>query len=46
MASDVDAFADMLAEVFPRDRTIVATIGPVVGTHTGPGAAGVAFQLA
>ena len=46
MASDVDAFAAMLAEAFPREQTIVATIGPVVGTHTGPGAAGVAFQLA
>jgi DegV family protein with EDD domain len=46
MASDVDTFAEMLAEVFPREQTIVGTIGPVVGTHTGAGAAGVAFQLA
>lgn len=46
MASDVDAFADMMAEVYPREKTIVSTIGPVVGTHTGPGAAGIAYQLA
>jgi DegV family protein with EDD domain len=46
MAGDVDVFADMLAEVFPRERTIVGTIGPVVGTHSGVGAAGVAYQLA
>jgi DegV family protein with EDD domain len=46
MATDVDAFADMMAEVYPREKTIVSTIGPVVGTHTGPGAAGVAYQLA
>lgn len=46
MATDVDTFADMMAEVYPREKTVVSTIGPVVGTHTGPGAAGVAFQLA
>jgi DegV family protein with EDD domain len=46
MAGDVDTFAGMMAEVFPRDQTIVSTIGPVVGTHSGRGAVGVAFQLA
>jgi DegV family protein with EDD domain len=46
MASDVDAYVGMMAAVFPAERTIVATIGPVIGTHAGRGAAGVAFQLA
>jgi DegV family protein with EDD domain len=46
MAADFDTYAKMMAEVYPADRTIVATIGPVIGTHAGPGAAGVAFQLA
>jgi fatty acid-binding protein DegV len=35
-----------LAAANPPEQTIVATIGPVIGTHAGPGAAGVAFQLA
>ena len=46
MAADVDVFAGMLADIFPRDKTIIGTIGPVVGTHAGPGAVGVAYQLA
>lgn len=46
MASDVDTYVAMMAEAYPPEQTIVATIGPVIGTHAGPGAAGVAFQLA
>ena len=46
MAADVDQFAKMLAEVYPADETIIGTIGPVVGTHAGPRAVGVAYRLA
>ncbi len=46
MASDIETFEKMMGEVFPREETIVTLIGPVVGTHSGAGAAGVAFQLA
>jgi DegV family protein with EDD domain len=46
MAPDIDEFAAMIAEVYPPEKTIIGIIGPVIGTHCGPGAAGVAFQLA
>jgi fatty acid-binding protein DegV len=46
MAPDVEEFAEMLAPIYPADRTIVGIIGPVIGTHSGLGAIGVAFQLA
>jgi DegV family protein with EDD domain len=44
-ASDVEQFLDMLGEIHPRDRITSAILGPVVGTHAGPGTMGVAFQL-
>ncbi|HEV2362488.1 MAG TPA: DegV family protein [Acidimicrobiales bacterium] len=46
MAGDLDTYKKLMAEVWPADKTIVTTIGPVIGTHAGAGAAGVAFQLA
>ncbi len=43
-APDVNDLLDMLAAGFPRDRIIVADIGPVIGAHTGPRVIGVSYQ--
>ncbi|MGO9197425.1 MAG: DegV family protein [Acidimicrobiales bacterium] len=45
-APDVDTLVNMLAESFDRDKILVTHIGPVIGTHSGPGTLGVCFQLA
>ena len=42
-AVDLDPFLDMLAGVFPRENTLVNYLGPVIGTHGGPGCLGVAY---
>lgn len=42
-AADIELFLDMLADVFPREETLVNYLGPVIGTHGGPGCLGVAF---
>ncbi len=42
-ADDVDELLDLLGEVFPRDRIQVGIVGPVIGTHAGPGVIGVTF---
>ena len=44
-APDVDALLDMLGEVFPRDDIVTGLVGPVIGTHAGPGVIGVSFQV-
>ncbi len=46
MAPDIDQYVKMMGEVYPTERTLVALIGPVIGTHTGRGAVGVVYQLA
>ncbi len=46
LASDLDELLDMLDPIFPRDQIVVSEIGPVIGTHGGPGVIGVAFQTA
>lgn len=43
-AKDVDELLDLLGAVYPRDDIIVAEIGPVIGTHAGPGVIGVVFH--
>ncbi|MGD0439022.1 MAG: DegV family protein [Acidimicrobiales bacterium] len=43
-AADLEAFLAMLAPVFPPEKTIKAYIGPVIGTHLGPGTVAVCFQ--
>ena len=43
-AQDIEAFLAMLEPVFPVEKTITAYIGPVIGTHLGPGAVAVCFQ--
>jgi DegV family protein with EDD domain len=43
-APDLGELLDLLAAHFPRDQIIVADIGPVIGTHTGPRTIGVSYQ--
>ncbi len=44
-APDVDAFIELLAPHFPRERIVIGQLGAVVGSHTGPRTIGVAFQV-
>lgn len=44
-APDVDAFLDLLAPHFPRERIVIGDLGAVVGSHSGPRTIGVAFQV-
>lgn len=43
-AKDVDELLDLCASVYPRDDILVADIGPVIGTHGGPGVIGIVFH--
>ena len=43
-ASDLDEFLDMLAPTYSRDDLVVGTIGPVIGTHAGPGVIGIGYR--
>lgn len=42
-APDLSEFLDMLSAVTPRDQILVGDVGPVIGTHAGPGAMGCAY---
>jgi len=42
-ADDAGELLDMLADDFPRDQIQVGIVGPVIGTHAGPGVIGVTF---
>ncbi len=42
-APDMDQFLDLLSGVKPTERMFVGDIGPVIGTHCGPRAIGVAW---
>jgi DegV family protein with EDD domain len=44
-APDCDDMLGLLAEITPREDIIVTKVGAVIGTHSGPGAMGVAFTL-
>jgi DegV family protein with EDD domain len=44
-ADDVDVLLDMLTGTFPREDIVTGVVGPVIGTHAGPGVIGVTFQL-
>ncbi len=44
-APDFDDFLDLIEDVAPRDKIVVGSVGPVIGTHAGPGVLGVTFQL-
>jgi DegV family protein with EDD domain len=42
---DVEALAERIHPIFPRDRIVVARLGPVLGVHTGPGTVFVGIRL-
>jgi DegV family protein with EDD domain len=44
-APDVDELLDLLDPTVPRDEIVVGVVGPVIGTHAGPGVIGVTFQV-
>ncbi len=44
-APDVDDFAARVVELVPPERVTVSLLGPVVGTHAGPGLIGVCHRL-
>jgi DegV family protein with EDD domain len=44
-APDVEDLLDSLGEIFPRDDIVTGLVGPVIGTHAGPGVIGVSFQV-
>lgn len=44
-ATDIDVFLGRLRAALPMHHPIVAELGPVVGTHAGPGAIGLAYRL-
>lgn len=44
-APDYEVLIELLREVHPRGNIIVGNIGPTIGTHAGPRAIGVTFQL-
>ncbi len=45
-AADIDVFLDLLADVKTEHPLLVVDLGPVVGTHTGPGTIGLCFVKA
>ncbi len=44
-APDIDAIVDRLRKVEVAHGLVLTDLGPVVGTHSGPAAVGVAYQL-
>ena len=42
-AADIDDFLALLADLKSEHPVIVNDLGPVVGTHTGPGTIGLCF---
>jgi DegV family protein with EDD domain len=43
-APDLDDFLSMLEGVHPSEKTLLGDVGPVIGTHAGPGAIGAAWM--
>jgi DegV family protein with EDD domain len=43
-APDLEEMLDLLTEIVPRSEILVGSIGPVIGTHSGPRAIGVTFH--
>ena len=43
-APDVDELLDLIDPVIPREDVVVGVVGPVIGTHAGPGVIGVTFH--
>lgn len=44
-APDLEAFLETVSAQVPRDQIVVGNLGPVVGTHTGPGTLGVIISF-
>jgi DegV family protein with EDD domain len=44
-ADDVGTLLDLLEPIVPRPDIVVGDVGPVIGTHAGPGVIGVTFQI-
>lgn len=44
-ATDLDEFLELIADVRSADEVVVGVVGPVIGTHAGPGVLGVTFQV-
>lgn len=45
-SADLETFLDMLAPLYPRADIVVGDIGPVIGSHCGPGTIGVTYHTA
>ena len=43
-ATDTEELLDLIADRYPRDKVQLWTIGPVIGTHGGPGILGLAWH--
>lgn len=43
MPTDLDEFVAMIEPIAPAGKFVIAQVGPVVGVHTGPGVAGIAW---
>jgi DegV family protein with EDD domain len=44
-APDLEAFLDMVEDIYPRDEILINYIGPVIGTHAGPRCLGICYRL-
>ncbi len=44
-APDLDVLLAMLADAHPANEILISYIGPVIGTHAGPGCIGVCYRL-
>jgi DegV family protein with EDD domain len=44
-ANDVDELLELLHPIVPKDEIVIGVVGPVIGTHAGPGVIGVTFQV-
>jgi len=44
-APDVEELLSMLDPLYSRDEIVVADVGPVIGTHAGPGVIGVTYHV-
>jgi DegV family protein with EDD domain len=42
-APDMDQFLTLLDDLHPTEKVLLGEVGPVIGSHTGPGAIGVAW---
>jgi fatty acid-binding protein DegV len=42
-AADLDVFLEMLRAQVPDQEVVVALMGPVIGTHLGPGCIGATY---